>query len=473
MRLVIQLVVASLCATIVVLALYAYVSLSLQRDEFIEDMRDDHDAIVGVLVEAIEAAAAELGEARAHELVAAVNRREDNVQIEWRPFDVTRDDAGEGVVHISIPDDESIVRSWASLRVDGATVGTLELTESFAPHERDLQGRAWRLGLTALVMIATGLLVGGSAGAVLVGRRVRALVDHARRIADGDLDARIVQGVGAKDELGVLGRELNDMTMRLDAARRRLEQESRARLEALAQLRHGERLMTVGKLAAGIAHELGTPLNVVTESAKMIARGETTAGETTEYATIVAEQGERMTRIVRQLLDFARVQAPRRVDADLVALTRASATLLAPLAERHGVQLRIEADAALPATALDPLQIGQVLTNLIVNAIQASPPGAEVVVRVAAHPDGGASLEIVDCGSGIAADDLPHVFEPFFTTKDVGQGTGLGLSVAHGLVAEHGGRIEVSSEPGRGTTFRVVLPIRGGEGASTAEILPG
>ncbi len=456
MRLVVQLVVASLCATTVVLAIYAYTSLSLQRAALLEDMREDHRALVGVMVTALETAATEIGEPRAHELVEQINRRPDNVAIEWRPQLPDEGDTDGDSVHVSLRDGESVVRTWATLEVGGRPAGVLELTESFASHERDLEGRALRLGLTALLMIAIGTLVGAALGAVVVGRRVRLLVEHARRIADGDLSARIA-GVGKNDELGLLGRELNEMTHRLDTTRRRLEEESRARLDALAQLRHGERLMTVGKLAAGIAHELGTPLNVVTERARMIARGETSELETLEHAEIIAAQGERMAEIVRQLLDFARVQTPARTLADPRALASASLTLLAPLAERKDVRLRLEAGETLAPLAMDPLHIGQVLTNLVVNAIQASPPHAEVVVRLVGAPEG-VLLEVADRGPGIADADLGHVFEPFFTTKDVGEGTGLGLSVAHGLVAEHGGRIEVATTRGQGTTFRVVLP---------------
>ena len=456
MRLVIQLVVASLSATTIVLAIYAYVSLSLQRSSFIEDMREDHRAIVGVLATTLEAAANELGEQRARELVDEINRRPDDVVIEWRPRGMDEADVDDGTVLVSIADDEPVVRTWTALEVGGRPAGVLAVTESFAPHERDLQSRAARLVLTALSMIAAGTLVGAALGALFVGRRVRALVEHARRIADGDLTARI-EGVQANDELGLLGRELNEMTQRLDVTRRRLDEESQAKLQALAQLRHGERLMTVGKLAAGIAHELGTPLNVVTESAKMIARGETSTTETHEYAGIITAQGERMAEIVRQLLGFARAHAPARVSADLSALARSSVALLAPLAERQGVRVRIEPAPPLGELAVDPLQIGQVLTNLVVNAIQASTPGSEVVVRMCERA-GAVVVEIADHGSGIATEDLPHVFEPFFTTKDVGAGTGLGLSVAHGLVAEHGGRIEVESTKSQGTVFRVVLP---------------
>ncbi|MCX4244319.1 sensor histidine kinase [Paraliomyxa miuraensis] len=471
MRLVLRLVLASLSATVTVLAIYAYISISAHRQSLVADMQVDHRAVVGVLVEAIGTVAERHGLEQAQHLVEDINRRKDNILIEWH-LEGGHASQAEQTTHLIIdegePGGEPRLETRAQVSLDGGVAGTLVIVESLAAGEQVLQGRVVRIGVTALIMLVSGTLVGAAAGVVLVGRRINAMVDHARSVAEGDLDRRI-ERVGGDDELGRLGREMNAMTDKLAEARRQLRAETAGRLRAQEQLRHGERLMTVGKLAAGLAHELGTPLNVVTESAKMIARRETTEPETVEYAQIVVEQGERMTRILGQLMEFARRRAPKREDAELQVLVESTAALLRPLADKRAVSITVEGSG--PFTAhVDAGQIQQVLTNLIVNAIQASPRGGRVDVTVdhamlrhPERPDEPKSrwlcIDVRDEGEGISSENLPHVFEPFFTTKDVGSGTGLGLSVAYGLVEEHGGWIEAESPPGRGATFRLAVPI--------------
>ena len=481
MRLVIKLVLASLVTMVTVLAIYAYLSIVRHRESLVEDMQRDHRTMAGVLVEAIDAVAEQYGEEEARSLVEEVNRRRENVHLEWRPVEPEGDEPAE-VTQATFAEDEDggapRLETRATVTIRGRPVGTLLLVESFAEGEQVLQTRMLRIGVTALLMLAVGTVVGGSLGALLVGRRVAAMVDQARRVASGDLDRRI-ERLGTADELGQLGRELNDMTERLAEARARLRDETAARLRTLEQLRHGERLMTVGKLAAGLAHELGTPLNVVTESAKMIARGETSGPETVEYAGIIAEQGERMTRILRQLMDFARRRAPKREEASFRALSESTIALLMPLADRRSVSLRVEGDDP-PPVRVDVGQMQQVLTNLVVNAIQASPESGEVVVDLRAcdavnpstpdaKPSSHVRITVTDTGPGIAEEDLPRVFEPFFTTKDVGEGTGLGLSVAYGIVVDHGGWIDVEPRRAEGASGRVWGPCASAGGARATD----
>jgi signal transduction histidine kinase len=298
---------------------------------------------------------------------------------------------------------------------------------------------------------------------------VSALVAKARRIGAGDFSGPLVIRRG--DELSQLAREMNSMAAELDAAAHKVASESAARVRAVEQLRHADRLTTVGKLASGLAHELGTPLNVVAGRAKMIATGEIESPEEgTESARIIVEQAERMARIVRQLLDFARRRTNEKRSTDLGALARQTGSLLEPLAAKRGVSLRCEEPAAPVSAAVDASHIQQALTNLVVNAIQASDRERSVSIRVAVCDDapegprgprpGGpwALLEVRDQGVGIRAEHLPEVFDPFFTTKPVGEGTGLGLSIAHGIAEEHGGWIDVESGPQRGSCFRIWLP---------------
>jgi signal transduction histidine kinase len=175
-----------------------------------------------------------------------------------------------------------------------------------------------------------------------------------------------------------------------------------------------------------------------------------------------------MAGIVRQLLDFARRRGSQKVPADVGALVRQTASLLEPLAAKRGVELVCESAAAPLAARLDASAMQQALTNLIVNGIQATKGRGRVRVRTLretlADAAGGRTpgdyvvLEVGDEGEGIPAEQLASIFDPFFTTKQVGEGTGLGLSVAHTIVQEHGGWIEVESQPDRGSRFRIWMP---------------
>jgi two-component system NtrC family sensor kinase len=258
------------------------------------------------------------------------------------------------------------------------------------------------------------------------------------------------------------------MCERLVAANARAEAEMQARAAMLEQLRHADRLMTVGKLASGIAHELGTPLNVIEARATMIVDGETTPDESVACARVVVRSVERMTRIIRQLLAFARPSTLQRSRCDVTLLAQRTVELLQPLAGKRSVLLRVAGLSPAFAEA-DAGQVEQALTNVIMNAAQAMnrPGTVDVIIdRIRARSPadlGGAEgqylrISVHDEGHGIASEHLPRIFEPFFTTKDVGDGTGLGLAVTYGIIREHGGWIAVASELERGTTFTIHLP---------------
>jgi two-component system NtrC family sensor kinase len=209
---------------------------------------------------------------------------------------------------------------------------------------------------------------------------------------------------------------------------------------------------------------------VISGRAQMIASGETAdADETVACARIIEQQTERMTAIVRQLLDFARRRRAEKVATDLARLVKQTLDMLEPLAAKRGVRMHGEEALGPVVARVDPSQLQQALTNLVMNAIQACKASGSVRARAYFEPDAAdasgarradrrAVLEVSDDGEGIPPDRLSAIFDPFFTTKGVGEGTGLGLSVAHGIAAEHGGFIEVQSEVGRGTRFRIFIP---------------
>jgi len=282
----------------------------------------------------------------------------------------------------------------------------------------------------------------------------------------GDLSAPLE--LRQRDELGELANEINLMCERLAE-----EQDARAR--ATEQLRHADRLTTVGKLASGLAHELGTPLNVVSGRSKLIADREVEGQDVVDSARIVAEQADRMTALIRQLLDFARPRALRPAPLNITTLAGRVCQLVATIARKANVKLIPPAPDESLRLEADDGQLTQVLTNLIVNAIQSiapiQAPGASGTVEIVARTVdqvpppyvGGPrqtwmAIEVRDTGTGMDDATRERIFEPFFTTKQVGDGTGLGLSVSWGIVREHGGWIDIASSPGAGATFTVYLP---------------
>jgi signal transduction histidine kinase len=309
----------------------------------------------------------------------------------------------------------------------------------------------------------------------MVGRPLAKLAQKARSIGAGDLSGTL--NLRQRDEIGELAREIDAMCGRLVQARSSLAGETEARLRAMEQLRHADRLATVGKLASGIAHEVGTPLGVALVRANMISSGRIGGEEAREGARIIGEQVERIARIIRQLLDFARGQlvrppgeGARREPVDVAGLVEKTLSLVRPLADKRQLTIDLHAAPGLPKPRLDEGQIQQVLLNLLVNSIYASDHPGKVMVDVSlvnttAPADlGGAKgeylcLSVADQGVGIPAEVLPRIFEPFFTTKGVGEGAGLGLSVAYGIVREHGGWIDVQSAAREGSRFSIYLPL--------------
>jgi two-component system, NtrC family, sensor kinase len=348
----------------------------------------------------------------------------------------------------------------------GARRGAVQLGESMS----EVRSYAWLSVRTVLVttlsLLALSVLLTTALGRALVGHPIRLLQDKIRRIAAGDLDGPVV--VPQRDELGELAGALNGMCDALREAKERVRRESEARLAAVEQLRHADRLMTVGKLASGVAHELGTPLNVVAGRAQMILAEVGTLDEARDSARAVLEQARRMTQIIRQLLDFARRRAVRKERVALRRIAEITVEMLRPLADKRGVALSADGLGE-EAAEVDEVQLQQALTNVVVNALQATGAGGAVHVtlhRTSAVPPadlGGPpgeylALRVHDTGCGMDAATLGRIFEPFFTTKDVGAGTGLGLSVSYGIVRDHGGWLAAESEPGRGTAVTLYLP---------------
>lgn len=483
MRLVPKLSLVFLLCSTVILGFNGWLRVRREVGLLEADRIHDHDLIGRALGASVAAVWRTDGEAGAMRLIAAARAGDGQVRIRWVWLDGRRDardlhvdlasiaatPVGSTVTRLA-PDSAGEVEryTYAPLVVpDGS--GALELSEPLET-ERASAARIVTDTVRTMVFLAiTTTLLSYVLGSYFVGRPVRALVDKARRIGRGDFGEPV--RIASHDELAELGREMNATSDALVAAHESVARETAARIGALEQLRHADRLTTIGKLASGVAHELGTPLNVVAARADMIRSGDAGAEEARAYAAVIGEAARKMTRIIRQLLEFARRRGPTRESGDVVVIAERTLELLRPLAERQHVSLSLCAQGGPYEAPVDAAQIEQALTNLVVNAVQATPsdPGGVVEVsvnleRAVPPPDrAGAEGEWVavrvrDRGEGIAPEHLEHVFEPFFTTKDVGTGTGLGLSVTYGIVNDHGGWMTVESQVGIGTTFALFLP---------------
>ena len=256
---------------------------------------------------------------------------------------------------------------------------------------------------------------------------------------------------------------------RAAAGELRIEEQAQQHLADLRELQNANRLATVGSLVASIVHELGTPLAVIQVRAQMIAAGDVPADEILAEAAVIIEQTERMTRMVREVLELAQPHSPRMTSSaiDLHALACHAVSLLAPLARARHVKLDLVTTDEAPMMVLGySSRLLQILSNLIINAVNAIASAGHVELRLErrrACPPRGLetdylALDVTDDGAGMSVQVQQHLFQPFFTTRGDGGGTGLGLAVSSRIASEHGGFIGVVSEVDHGSRFTLYLP---------------
>lgn len=466
-----------------ILVIDGYVSFRRQRDQFEADMAQDIRVLgltTGRLVADIWQVA---GRDQAWRVIEDANKAEPSVEVRWVMLDAPpghgfaprapRDKMGPVALGQNVSYVERDSRgqryfySYFPVAVDGQPLAALEIREPFST----VDGLARRALIKVVVLTGFLVLVSGCATVVLgftmIGRPLDQIVGKIRRIGTGDFSGPLLSS--GHDELGELAVGLNTMCTQLEEAQARMRRETEARIAALEQLRHEDRLKTPGRMASSIAHELGTPLNVISGYAGMIAGENLSSQETTESARTIKMQSDRITNIVQRILAFARPRSDRRSTVDLQQLVDQTVVMMTPLAQKQNVRLVPVAGSEAVAVKADGEQIRQVLLNLITNAVQAMHRGGtvEVGIGAASAPPPGAQTDpagsyvgiwVQDEGEGISQENLSRIFDPFFTTKEPGKGTGLGLSIAEGIVREHGGWIAVESTVGKGSRFCVCLP---------------
>ncbi|MDX6575730.1 MAG: hypothetical protein QOE96_1683, partial [Blastocatellia bacterium] len=238
------------------------------------------------------------------------------------------------------------------------------------------------------------------------------------------------------------------------------------RVRAHRAVARAEKLAAVGRLAAGVVHEINNPLATIAACAESLEKrikdgafsDSPDAEDLREYLGLIRDEAFRCKTITNGLLDFSRLRAGQRVPVDITEVIKGTARLVTHQQRGDNIQIVIEAAAGLPSVSGDVGQLQQAVVALATNAIDAMPEGGTLTLR-ATRADSRVLVQVIDTGIGIEPENMTKIFDPFFTTKDVGRGTGLGLAVCYGILSDHGGRLDVRSTLGKGTTFTITLPI--------------
>jgi len=343
------------------------------------------------------------------------------------------------------------------LGAGGEITGVMEVVQpwEFVYAEKQRTRQRFVLNTLALFAAVTAVIM------LLVRRQIARPLHQfmvaVKALGRGDFGYR-TRTDGTGSELVALSREFNRMAAQLEQTRMGLEREAEQRVTLARQLRETEKLAVVGNLAAGLGHEIAAPLHVIRGRAEMLRRRASDPA-TQRNLHIITEQIDRITLIVRELLDFARRREPRMLEVDLAALLRGVVEFLEPELRRAAVDVTWEGDVVASVHG-DPDLLHQVFINLFMNAVQVmdgQPAPRCIRIRLAGD-DGATTIEVEDSGPGFGEDIIDRVFEPFFTTRHADGGTGLGLAVARSIVEEHGGSVVAGNHAADGARISIRLP---------------
>lgn len=400
-------------------------------------------------------------------------------------FRIYRLASGERALGIINPIENSPACSSADChahRADQKILGVLDTNLSLASadaHVARITLQTWLYTIGAVLLISC-------LSVVFVWRVVygplKALEGGTRRLASGELGYQIE--VHSRDELADLALSFNAMSSELRETReeitawnRTLEQRVLQKTQELnrahEQMLRTERMASIGKLAAVVAHEINNPLAGILTYAKLLkkrfaARSDPAQDDTVSSLSLIESESRRCGEIVKNLMSFARATPLTFEPSDVNGVIRRCVQLVQHQLTLANIELNLNLAHDLPLVQCDPSQIEQVILSLVMNAIDAMPRGGTLRIASRHLPESAeAQIEVQDDGVGIPADVLPNLFEPFFTTKERGHGLGLGLAISRTIIERHLGRIEVQSEPGRGTRFTITLPLNGKKPAAS------
>jgi len=354
-------------------------------------------------------------------------------------------------------------------------LGVLDTNLSLAKADAQLQVSSARM----LNYTAGAMLIVAALSWLFVWREVdipiKALKKGTEHLSHGELGYQIEER--SQDEVGDLAHSFNGMSLQLRTANEeivnwaktledRVEQKTKELNRAHDHVLHVEKMASIGKMAAVVAHEVNNPLSGILTYAKLLRKWVGTGTiehekreEAMECLELIASESRRCGDLIKNLLTLSRT-APMNVQStDLQAVIDRCLLLVRPQLEQGGIEVQLKIEKGLPLVPCDPAQIEQVLLILIMNAKDAMPRGGNLWIETRlSNAEPAIKIQVRDDGAGIAPDVLPHIFEPFVTTKERGHGVGLGLAISRGIVERHKGRIEVESQLGRGTAFTITLP---------------
>jgi two-component system NtrC family sensor kinase len=348
---------------------------------------------------------------------------------------------------------------------DKSILGVLDVQMSLAAVDADIARSRRQTILASVILVVSVLFVTGILIWTLIRTPVRKLTAGTRAIAEGDLDYTIP--LDQKDEIGELANSFNTMTLELKKAREELE-----RIQA--HLIQVEKMVSLGKLCASVAHELNNPLGGILTYARLTQKKLSSSDLTPERVSsmqkdlsIVADETTRCGNIVKNLLLFSKRQIGEFAVVDLHQILDRCTQLIEHHLKLNHIEMVKSYQDERAEVICDKDQIQQAFLAILDNAVAAMPQGGTLtIVSNQNLRKKKVRIQIQDTGPGISPEDLPHIFEPFYTTKKEGKGVGLGLSVCYGIIERHDGSIEVSSTPGRGSTFIIELPLHPGENSS-------
>ncbi|MGE5236509.1 MAG: ATP-binding protein [Acidobacteriota bacterium] len=353
---------------------------------------------------------------------------------------------------------ERILEVRTPLNISTKFWGTVAVGFSLAPIEGEVRTIANRVALVAVLLMLGNSMMTAVYVETLI-RPILNLYQTMKRAGRGDYRARA--DVRRGDEVGELANAFNRMMDELEETREKEKVRQ-------AQLAHTEKMAAVGTLAAGVAHEVNNPLAGILTCIETIEANPEDADLRNRYLALVSDGIRRIEHTVANLLNFSRPRAPQPEPTSLNHSLHHVAELVEYQLRKNNVEIRFDLDEEEPVVLADHFQMEQVLLNLVLNSIQAMPSGGTLTLRTRTLAEK-VVAEVTDSGAGIPVAIRDRIFDPFFTTRDVGEGTGLGLSVSYNIVAAHGGSIDVETEVGKGSTFRVTLPVRqtsSGEGGT-------
>jgi signal transduction histidine kinase len=349
----------------------------------------------------------------------------------------------------------------------GKRLGILVFVRTLHEMRRDLDVTRRNLAISTIAFILIAAPLCTVICMIYIGWPLQRLADGMKQIRDGNFSPLPL--IKHQDEIGVLLKTFNTMAAELANARQKLKEEAQSRRHVQAALQEADKLITIGQMSAGLAHEIGSPLQILKGRAEHLLLCAGQPEEVIRHSQILASQTERITRIVQQLLEFTRRRPPHFTRIDLREPVNAVLNLLEYEAHKKQVELSFEAAKDLPLIQADSDGIQQIVLNLVGNALSATGAGGRIVVAVEscqtgtdpAHSEAveAVQLSVRDNGCGMSQETLGHLFEPFFTTRHEQGGVGLGLAVARSIVTAHHGSIKAESTPGQGSIITIILPV--------------